>query len=163
MVDAETTSRLIEGFQTIDRMRFAPIAQQALAPAFLLSACVAMLSFLMNRLWRILDQFRAHEDDRSTAEARESSARLLARARLIYRAIHSTIAAALAIAAVVLVVFLNMLLGMAHEWGSVLLFLIAVGLIARAFLFLLREVRLAMSEFRALDASDAGSGRKTPD
>lgn len=75
---------------------------------------------------------------------------MLARARLIYRAIHSTTGAALATAGVVLVVFVNSVIGMEHEWGSALLFLLAIGLIAHAFVCLLLEVRIAMLDFGAL-------------
>jgi hypothetical protein len=113
----------------------------------------------MNRLWRILDQFRAMDSDRSTPERRQDAARLLARAWLIYRAIRSTIGSALSIAAVVLVVFLDTYFGMTHEWGSALLFLLAFGLFAHAFVCLLREVRIAMLTFGELAISGDANSR----
>lgn len=158
-MDLALTGQVVGALESVERMRFAPIASQALAPAFLLSACAAVLSLLMNRLWRILDKYRALDSDRSTPEIRQNASRLLARARLIYRAIHSTIGSALAIAGVVLVVFINTLFGMAHEWGSVLLFLLAFGLFAHAFLCLLREVRIAMLEFGNLLVSDEANSK----
>lgn len=158
-MDPAITERLVDTFQSFERMRFAPIAAQALAPAFLLSACAAVLSVLMNRLWRILDQFRALDSDRSTPETRQDAERLLARARLIYQAIRSTIGSALAIAAVVLVVFLDTLFGMTHEWGSALLFLLAFGLFSHAFVCLLREVRIAMLKFGELVISNGTNSR----
>ena len=161
-MDLALTGQVVGALESVERMRFAPIASQALAPAFLLSACAAVLSLLMNRLWRILDKYRALDSDRSTPEIRQNASRLLARARLIYRAIHSTIGSALAIAGVVVVVFINTLFGMAHEWGSVLLFLLAFGLFAHAFLCLLREVRIAMLEFGNLLVSDEAN-RKPPE
>jgi hypothetical protein len=161
-MDPAITERLADSFQNFERMRFGPIAAQALAPAFLLSACAAVLSVLMNRLWRILDQFRALDSERSMPESRQDAARLLARARLIYAAIRSTIGSALAIAAVVLVVFLDTLFGMAHEWGAALLFLLAFGLFAHAFVCLLREVRIAMLKFGELMIS-SGANSRTPE
>jgi Protein of unknown function (DUF2721) len=158
-MDPAITERLVDTFHNFERMRFAPIAAQALAPAFLLSACAAVLSVLMNRLWRILDQFRALDSDRATPESRQDAARLLVRARLIYHAIRSTIGSALAIAAVVLVVFLDTLFGMTHEWGSALLFLLAFGLFSHAFVCLWREVRIAMLKFGELMISGDANSR----
>ena len=51
---------------------------------------------------------------------------------------------------------------MAHEWGSVLIFLLAFGLFSHAFLCLLREVRIAMLDFGNLLISDEAS-RKPPE
>jgi hypothetical protein len=153
-MDPAITERLVDTFHNFERMRFAPIA-----PAFLLSACAAVLSVLMNRLWRILDQFRALDSDRATPESLQDAGRLLVRARLIYHAIRSTIGSALAIAAVVLVVFLDTLFGMTHERGSALLFLLAFGLFSHAFVCLWREVRIAMLKFGELMISGDANSR----
>ncbi len=68
-MDLALTEQLVGTLESVERMRFAPIASQALAPAFLLSACAAVLSLLMNRLWRILDKYRALDGDRSTPKS----------------------------------------------------------------------------------------------
>lgn len=158
-MDIVAADRLLDFVQAMERVHFAPIAAQALAPAFLLSACAAMLSFLMNRLWRILDHFRALDPDRSTPGRKLEASRLLRRARLIYRAIHATIGSALAVAAVVLLVFIDSFLGMAREWGATLVFLLALGLMAHAFVCLLREVRIAMLEFGDLANADGATDK----
>lgn len=135
--------------QRLVEVQYSSIVAQALSPAILLTAISAFLTLLMNRLWRVLDRLRPLADATDTLdeEAIESVALLHRRAWLIYRAIYACVGAAISVTAVVLLTFANRLFGAIQDWGVAFLFILAISLFALGFVYLLREVRLAIGEF----------------
>ena len=140
---------LSQAAQRVVEVQYSSIVAQALSPAILLTAISAFLTLLMNRLWRVLDRLRPLADAHDTLdeEAIESVALLHLRARLIYRAIYACVGAAISVTAVVLLTFANRLFGAIQDWGVAFLFILAISLFALGFVYMLREVRLAIGEF----------------
>jgi hypothetical protein len=131
-------------------VQFSLVVSQALAPSFLLTAVVAFLTLLTNRLWRAVDALRYLEGMALEARPRHFSdamRRLARRARLLYWAIRAVIAAGIGIAVVILIVFLNAVAGMSREWGASLLFVVAIALFACALICLLIEIGISLHDF----------------
>lgn len=127
---------------------------QALSPAILLTAISAFLTMIMNRLWRVLDLSRSHAPDPQQSLDAEAAASLVVlhqRARLLYRCIYACVCSAVAVITVVLLTFGNRVFGSVQDWGVGAVFIIAICLFGVAFIYLLREVRLAVSEFERRD------------
>ncbi|MFT4097367.1 MAG: DUF2721 domain-containing protein [Rhodoblastus sp.] len=120
----------------------------------LLTAISAFLSMIMNRLWRVLDLARALAPDPQAQLDAEATASLTVyhqRARLLYRCIYACVCSAVAVTAVVLLTFGNRVFGSVQDWGVGVVFTVAICLFGVAFVYLLREVRLAASEFERRD------------
>jgi len=124
---------------------YSRIVAQAIPPAVLLAAVGTSLSMLMGRLWRILDQLRAVEAGPSPRADRASL--LIRRVKLLYKAIYAMVGVGVAVATLVLAIFVNALMSSTREWGVALLFAIAITLFATALMLLGLEVRLAIKEF----------------
>lgn len=135
-------------------IQYSAVVAQALSPAILLTAISAFLTMIMNRLWRILDLSRSHAPDPQApldAESAEGVAVLHQRARLLYRSIYACVCSAVAVMTVVLLTFANRVFGAAQDWGVAVVFILAICLFGVAFVYLLREVRLAIADFEKRD------------
>ena len=122
----------------------------ATAPVFLLSALGTVISVLTNRLGRIIDRARLLEGqlkalgDEERAHARLELETLSRRARLIHRALTSSVGAALAVCLLITTAFVGYFTG--TNFGLVVagLFIIAMGLFAFALVSFMREAVLAL-------------------
>ena len=124
------------------------VITQAAAPAFLLGAVVGLISVLINRLERILDRSRTlNALDRSIApDLKADLPRLERRAGLINSAIVFAISSGVTTILLMVVAFTFAFLGLAHERGVALLFILAVGLFGASLTQFLREVQMALQK-----------------
>jgi hypothetical protein len=117
---------------------------QATAPAFLLAAIAGMLSLLTSRLARISDRMHII---RGTHEASEKELR-----RLRWRARHTDVSVGCCViggsltGGMVMLLFLDALLGYNNSRAVATLFIIVMNLFALALLFFWFEVRLSLSD-----------------
>ncbi len=133
----------------------AHVIQQAVAPAFVLTATGGLLAVLTSRLARIIDRGRAmegqhdaSEDAAQRAQLRDRLDVLSTRARLVNRAIAATTGCAILIACVIAALFIG---AVAHvESGLVVatLFVTAMALLILGQLNFLREVFVATRTIR---------------
>ena len=115
--------------------------QLAIAPAFLLSGVVALLTLLTNRLQRIGDVFEDLKKQGSLTKA--DGRRLARRSRLIYRAITCSIASMVLLCLLVIAGFIEPLAGV-HAGANIAVLLVgAMLLLTAAASFFLTEVLMS--------------------
>ena len=112
--------------------------QLAIAPAFLLTACVTTLNLLTLRLNRIIDRSLAADTQTAGRQAV-----LLRRARLMRTAIASAIVAAILISMLVTAGFVGVFLAMPLGTAVGLLLLGGMAALITTFVLFLTEIRLA--------------------
>jgi hypothetical protein len=128
--------------------------QLALAPVFLLTGVGTNLLVLTNRLGRIIDRSRLLEDRIDTlgkAVEEESLAEidiLFTRAQWINRAITLSTTCALLVCLVVAALFLGAALGLSLGTLIASLFVLAMLALIGSFVFLLREIFIAIGALR---------------
>lgn len=130
-----------------------PIAatiQQAVAPAFVLTATGGFLAVMTNRLARIIDRARAMEDQHDMsgdlvhrAALRRRLDTLATRARLMNRAIASATACALLICTVIATIFTSAVVHVRTGTPVALLFICAMALLIAGLVYFLREIFIA--------------------
>lgn len=126
------------------------VISQATAPAFLLGAVAGFISILVSRQNRVLDRIKDIESITDDA-ARRTSVRdnlpgLNERARLLNKAIVIAVYSAVVSALIVLIAFLSTFVGIHHQYGVAMLFIIALGLLVASLLNFASEVRLALKQ-----------------
>jgi hypothetical protein len=125
------------------------VISHATAPAFLLGAIAGFVSVLMTRMNNIIDRSRAlhaiAEDD-ARAGLKLDIPRLKSRAKLANRATYFAVASGIATTFLIVLAFGCALLGLQHEPGAALLFIVAVSLFCASLFELAREVRIALVE-----------------
>jgi hypothetical protein len=133
----------------------AHVIQQAVAPAFVLTATGGLLGVQTNRLARIIDRARAMEgqhdssdDAQQRAGLREQLAVLSTRARHVNRAIAATTGCAILIACVIATLFVGAVAHLPSGLVVAALFVTAMGLLILGQLHFLREVFLATRTIR---------------
>lgn len=138
--------------QSVD---IAHLIQVALTPIFLISAIGVTLSVLTSRLARIVDRARAMEDRLIVSDPPGEGRDLLAllavmarRARYINAAITLITVAALLIALVVVMLFLNAFLRWDLSAFIAIMFILSMLSLAAALLAFLIEVRIATNTLR---------------
>lgn len=135
--------------------------QLAIAPVFLVTGVIALLSLLTHRLARIIDRARALEK-RSLENPGEDPileadlAMLARRAKLMNWAIGLGTGCALLVCTVIASLFLSAFLGVKLELLVGWLFIAAMAVLIAALLIFLNEVFLATSRLR-IGASNQGS------
>jgi hypothetical protein len=127
--------------------------QLAIAPVFLVTGVVGLLSLLAHRLSRIIDRARmlerrSEESDEADAEHRADLAVLARRARLMNWAIGLGTTCALLVCTVIAALFLSAFLGVGLELLVGWLFIAAMAVLIGALLIFLHEVFLATSRLR---------------
>lgn len=136
--------------------------QLAIAPVFLVTGVMALLSLLAGRLARVIDRARSLEREARRASEPDPAlagdlATLSRRARLMNWAIGLGTACALLVCLVIAALFLSAFLGARLELLVGWLFIVAMVLLIAALLSFLVEVLLATSRLRIGD--DAGGRR----
>jgi hypothetical protein len=127
--------------------------QLAIAPVFLVTGVVGLLSLLAHRLARIIDRARmlerrSEESAEAGAEHRADLAVLARRARLMNWAIGLGTLCALLVCTVIAALFLSAFLGVGLELLVGWLFIAAMAVLIGALLIFLHEVFLATSRLR---------------
>jgi hypothetical protein len=138
----------------LDVELIAHVIQLAVAPVFLLTGVVALLSVMTNRLARVIDRARIVEGFWQTLnEAGRSIYRkelhvLEQRAHLASWAVNFCTCAALLVCTVVATLFLDAFLGTNLKWLVGAFFVLAMLALICGLLFFLREVYLATHTLR---------------
>lgn len=128
--------------------------QLSVAPVFLLSAIGAMLAVMSNRLSRIIDRARSVDSHMAAAAPTERDAWkreldvLVARARLMNRAITLCTVTALLVCSTVATLFLGVFFQVPVVLPVAGLFVLAMAMFIIGLLFFLREIVVATSNFR---------------
>ena len=146
--------------------------QLAVAPVFLLSAMGTTLSVLTTRLARIIDRARLLEarfkalEQEEQGHARLELDTLSRRARMIQRALTSSVGAALLVCMLIIVAFVGYLADSNLGWVVAGLFILAMGLFAFALVSFMREAMLSLDSLRfgkhAVIAEKAGVEAAAP-
>ena len=128
--------------------------QLAVAPVFLLSALGTVLSVLTNRLGRIIDRARALETrfaslgEQEQRRARTELDGLSVRARLIHRALMSSVGASLCVCMLITTAFVGYLTDSNLGLMVAGLFITAMVLFAFALMNFIRETVLSLASLR---------------
>ena len=111
-----------------------------------------ILSILVSRFERIVDRVRAMRAATAGSTAQSAtpdiSTPLLRRMILLNHAIFLAVLSALCTAALLIVAFICALLGVGHNTGVALMFIIALALLIASLVELTREVRVSMKTMR---------------
>jgi hypothetical protein len=122
--------------------------QLAVAPIFLLSAIAVTLTLFSNRLARIVDRGRWIDQNADAAHRQAELPVLMKRAQLIYIALTLGVLAAICIALLMALAFGGEVFGFNAATPVSLLFMSSLTAYTSALLLLLREVFLAIANFR---------------
>jgi len=126
----------------------------AIAPVFLVTGVMALLTLLTGRLSRVIDRARLLErrleeaGPRALGALMEDLRTLATRARLINRALTLATACALVMCAVIAALFLGAFLGAETQTLVGWLFIGAMALLILALVYFLREVFLATARLK---------------
>ncbi len=127
------------------------VIAQATAPSFLLGAVSGFVAVLIGRMNNVLDRIRTinaiGENDPSRGRLKADLPRLVRRAGLLNRAILLAVSSAIATTTLVILAFGSAMLGLRHEPGAAVIFVLALGLMAAALFTLAQEVRIALTEY----------------
>jgi hypothetical protein len=129
--------------------QLAQVIAQATAPSFLLGAVSGFVAVLMGRMNGVIDRIRAINaiaDDDARAYLKTDLPRLKRRAKLMNDAIYLAVGAAICTTLLVILAFTSALLGLRHEPGAALMFVLALALMCAALVTLAREVRMALTD-----------------
>lgn len=137
--------------EVTDLSRLSDAITHAVAPTFLLGATAAFISLLMARFNGILDRIRfvnlVDDQDTKRRKLKADLPRLKRRAKLMNDSVFTAVGSALCTVVLVIVSFSSALLGLRHEPGVALMFILALILFGASLLSLGREVRIALTEF----------------
>ncbi len=145
---------MVNPFESGDVSTVAHAIQLAVAPAFLLTGVGATLAVMTNRLARIVDRARTHEQRLDAVRGAERDqlltalATLARRAHLISRAITLCTFAALCVATVIIALFLGAVTPVRISVFVATLFIVAMLALILALLMFLREILLATRSLR---------------
>ena len=139
---------------TLDAAQTEQLSQviaHATAPSFLLGAVSGFVAVLMGRMNGIIDRIRAlnaiADNDQSRSYLKEDLPRLKRRAKLMNDAIYLAVGSAICTTLLVILAFASALVGMRHEPGAAVMFMLALGLMGASLLTLAREVRIALTDY----------------
>ena len=127
------------------------VIAHATAPSFLLGAVSGFVAVLMGRMNGVIDRIRAlnaiADDDRARSYLKEDLPRLKRRAKLMNDAIYLAVGSAICTTLLLILAFASALLGLRHEPGAAVMFVLALGLMGASLLTLAREVRIALTDY----------------
>jgi uncharacterized membrane protein YgcG len=128
----------------------ATVISQATAPAFVLGAVAGFISIIVSRLNRVMDRVHdlsaVSDTDERRASERKEVPRLKRRAELLNQSIILAVFSAIVAAVIVLIAFLSALVGLEHEYGVALLFIVALGLLVASLVKFAAEVRMTLKD-----------------
>ena len=143
------------GMMTSEAGSIAAVIQLSIAPVFLLAGIGAILNVMTQRLARVIDRARsveaaleAGEGAAATARHRRELAALSRRMTLVNAAITFCTAAALAVCAVVALLFFGELLSLHAGAAIAVLFVAAMAMLMAGLACLLIEISVAMTTVR---------------
>lgn len=127
------------------------VISQATAPSFLLGAVSGFVAVLIGRMNGVLDRIRTinaiADDDHARRHLKDDLPRLIKRAHLLNRAVYLAVGSALATTLLLIFAFVSAFLHFRHEPGAAIMFVAALALMAAALFMLVREVRIALTDY----------------
>ena len=134
----------------VDPIHLSKVISQATAPAFLLGAVSGFLAVLVGRMNGVIDRVRSvnaiPDADPDRSHLRSDLPRLMRRAKLMNEAIFLAVGSAICTTLLVIWAFVSAFLGLRHEPGAAVLFVLALALLCASPVALALEVRIALSE-----------------
>jgi Protein of unknown function (DUF2721) len=135
---------------TVDPVHLSEVISHATAPAFLLGAVSGFVAVLMGRMNGVIDRIRSvnaiPDTDPDRSHLRSDLPRLKRRAKLMNEAIFLAVGSAICTTLLVISAFVSAFLGLRHEPGAAVLFVLALALMCAALVALALEVRIALTE-----------------
>ena len=126
------------------------VISQAMAPAFLLGALASFISVLVTHMSRIIDRVRvikaASADSATGTELTASLPDLRLRAVFLSRAISFAVASGISTCLLLIAGFASPYIGVRHEPGVAILFIISLCLFTASLISFAREVRIAWKQ-----------------
>lgn len=144
-------------FETLSPDRLSQAITHAIAPAFVLGAVAGFTSILSTRLETIMARLRAINalpDGHAKAHLKADIPRLKRRAKLTNQAILFAVISGVIVAALLLVAFGSVYIGIEHIYGAGVMFMIALLYLAAALVTFAIEVRIALTEYDQHDLSN---------
>jgi Protein of unknown function (DUF2721) len=134
----------------VDPVHLSEVISHATAPAFLLGAVSGFVAVLMGRMNGVIDRIRSinaiPDTDPDRSHLRSDLPRLKRRAKLMNEAIFLAVGSAICTTLLVISAFVSAFLGLRHEPGAAVLFVLALALMCAALVALALEVRIALTE-----------------
>jgi hypothetical protein len=137
-------------FETLSPDRLSQAITHAIAPAFVLGAVAGFTSILSARLETIMARLRAINalpDGHAKAHLKADIPRLKRRAKRPIQAILLAVTSGVVVAALLLIAFASVYLGIEHVYGAGVMFMIALLYLTAALVTFVLEVRIALSEY----------------
>ncbi len=141
--------------EVLDIISIGQVIQSAVAPVFLLTGIAALLNVLSNRLSRLIDRARVLEkslrlssDESSRKNLRKEQRYVARRVRLVNLAFSLSVACALLISVVVVLLFYSHVNAVNMSKNISFIFIAAMIMLIGALLSLLREIFLASKGVR---------------
>ena len=126
------------------------IISEVAAPAFLLGAVASFVALLVSRMNRIIDRLQAlnaiGDEDVSRARLKADVPRLRRRAAYLNRSILLSTISAIVTSLLVIISFLSASLGIEHQYGVAILFIVALGFFTASLVELAREIGISLNE-----------------
>jgi Protein of unknown function (DUF2721) len=134
----------------VDPVHLSEVISHSTAPAFLLGAVSGFVAVLMGRMNGVIDRIRSinaiPDTDPDRSHLRSDLPRLKRRAKLMNEAIFLAVGSAICTTLLVISAFVSAFLGLRHEPGAAVLFVLALALMCAALVALALEVRIALTE-----------------
>ena len=136
---------------TVDPAHLSEVISHATAPAFLLGAVAGFVAVLMGRMNGVIDQIRSvnaiPDDEPDRSHLRSDLPRLKRRAKLMNEAIFLAVGSGICTTLLVISGFVSAFLGLRHEPGAAVLFVLALVLMCASLVTLALEIRIALTEY----------------
>jgi hypothetical protein len=134
----------------LDTGQLSQVMSQSAAPAFVLGAVAGFVSILLNRMTNVIDRIRSlneiADDDTTRAHLKSDIPRLRRRAKILNGATYLALASGVCTSLLLVVGFATAYVGVRHEYGAGLLFIVAISLLGGSLFRFGQEVRLGLSE-----------------
>ena len=134
----------------VDPAHISEVISHATAPAFLLGAVSGFVAVLMGRMNGTIDRIRSinaiPDADNGQSHLKSDLPRLKRRAKLMNEAIFLAVGSAIATTLLLISGFVSAFLGLRHEPGAAVLFVLALGLMCASLVTLALEIRIALTE-----------------
>ena len=130
----------------LDSERLSQVIAHATAPAFLLGAVAGFISILIGRMTALIDRIRSL-DRMAYDDASRLIPRMKRRKAMLNDAIGLALGSGICTTLLLIVAFTSALLGVRHQYGVAILFIVAVGLLGAALFRFAHEVMIARHDF----------------
>jgi hypothetical protein len=133
-----------------DAGQLSQVMSEATGPAFVLGAVAAFIAVLLNRMNVVIDRVRnlneITDNDAARGHLRADIPRLRQRAKLLNSATHLALLSAMCTSLLLVIGFVGAFFRLRHEYGTGILFTVAIGLLGFSLFRFAQEVRMGLGE-----------------